>query len=109
MELIFHPLIYLGEAIPQSNLLKFFVHKLIQKNWWPVSFEDKPFYPLPLLICLNPFMPGGSRRLYTLKHNRSCLHVYLSIYDLLLPRDMKGLRNFFFERSSSRKPKFTLV
>ena len=90
--------------------IMFFVHKLFQKNWGPVIYEDKPSYPLPLILCLDPFMPDGNKRSYTLKHIRClCLHVHLSIYDLLLPRDMKRLRNFFFERSSSRKLKFTVL
>ena len=38
----------------------FFIQKLFQKDWWPVSFEDKPFHPLPLFSCLNPFMLSGN-------------------------------------------------
>ena len=102
----------------------FLVHILFQKYWWPVSFEDKPFYPPPLFLCLKSFMPGGNKISDTLEHTRRFLPtvlfielsyellsycismICLSIYDLSLPRGMKGLWNFFFDRSPSRKLDF---
>ena len=65
----------------------FFVHKLFQKNWLPVSFEDKPFYP-PLFLCLTLscwVVTDG----HTLKMDHSFyLQAYLNIFNLLLPHDI---------------------
>ena len=63
------------------------------------------------MTILSP-TPGGNKRSNTLKNDlRFCPKFYswnyLGICDMLLPCGMKGLWNFFVDRSSSRKLKFT--